>query len=119
MATTLSGTWKKRYIKIRLERIETYVGLPLTSIFFFDTIIEIISFVSNYFNSILDNFTKDEIFVIFTCITLYFRCYDPKIPKQYFFSENLSFYSKFLAPLAKNGKQMMTKPERLVLLLST
>ena len=54
-------------------------GLLLTSIFL-DSIIDIISLNSNNFDSILENFTKHRIFIIFTCITLYFCCNDPKIP---------------------------------------
>ena len=62
------------------------LGLTLTSIFFFDLVIDIIYFDSNNFNAILENCKKHEIIIIFTCIPLYFCCYDSKIPQiQSFF----------------------------------
>ena len=93
--------------------------------FFFNSLIDIISLHSNNFDLIFVNCTKNKISIIFTCITQYFCCYDPRIPKiqrQFKFSlnfsrVNLSFFSKFLSVLAKIGKQMMTNPERLVILL--
>ena len=91
----------------------------MTSIFFYSNI-DIISFNSNNFDSILENCKKHEILAfshvslyIFIAVILRFLKYKDNWSFLVNFTDNLSYYSQFLLELTKNVKQMMTKPERL------
>ena len=52
----------------------------MISFFFSNLITDIISFDSNNSDLILKICMEHEIFINFTCITLHFCYYDPKIP---------------------------------------
>ena len=95
------SSWASRKTCLQAEMLFPF---SLTFIFLY-SIIDITTFDSDNFNLISENCMKHEIFIIFTCITLYFCCYDPKTDKIQrqlkfslnFWGENLSFYSKFLS----------------------
>ena len=94
------GEWESSSCKL--------IGLSLTSIFS-GSIIDILFFNSDYFDSILKNCTNR----IFSHVPQYFCGKDPKILtmqwqwrfSQHFLIEYLSFSSKFLLALARNGKK--------------
>ena len=70
----------------------------------------------------MENCRKYELFIIFSCTALYFCCFYftiPKIQRQLKFSHHfrVETWMSIQNWLAKNGKQLMTKLERLVILL--